>query len=131
MLDGGVGVAVPHRCVEVAGAAGIEPTTLGLEDLGSPRPTVRIQSVTVGEPTPQSGKSRSFGREYAPLYAPLVQVADVLYLASRVCTVFGSEWTQVGPKFFTSRLLRELHSHTAGPNSISSVDTRVLELPII
>ncbi len=70
VLDGGVGVAVPRRCVVVAGAAGIEPTTLGLEDLGSPRPTVRIQSVTVGEPTSQSGKPPPFGHEYAPLYAP-------------------------------------------------------------
>ena len=55
----------------MAGAAGIEPTTLGLEDLGSPRPTIRIQSVTVGEPTSQSGKFPSFGHEYAPVYAPL------------------------------------------------------------
>lgn len=31
VLDGGVGVAVPRRGVGVAGAAGIEPTTLGLE----------------------------------------------------------------------------------------------------
>jgi hypothetical protein len=90
-------MARSSSCLVVAGAAGIEPTTLGLEDLGSPRPTVRIQSVTVGEPTPQSGKSPSFGHEYAPLYAPLVQVADVLYLASRFCTVSGSKCSLVVP----------------------------------
>ncbi len=45
VLDGGVGVAVPRRCVGMAGAAGIEPTTLGLEDRTRSHAPVWIQSV--------------------------------------------------------------------------------------
>ncbi len=51
--------------------------------------------------------------------------------STRFSTVFGSYCSQVVPKFFTSRLLRELHSHTAGLISNICLYTRVLALPIM